>query len=127
MIAYHGTTDQRARRIAKEGFLPRKPSRRVWFAESRRYALGRAKTQARRASDRPVVLTCDLNLAQLRERLGARRIFHKNHIIAISAKVPVTVLPLASHDGGAELARRTRRVGEPPAQVEALQGRGPSP
>jgi len=92
MIVYHGTTDRRARRIATEGFLPKKPSRRVWFAESRRYALGRAKTQTRRTHDRPVVLTCDINLGQLRERLGAKRIFHRNHVIAISACVPVTVL-----------------------------------
>jgi len=33
----------------------------------------------------------------LRERLGAKRIFHKNHIIAISARVPVTVLRHKNH------------------------------
>lgn len=44
MIVYHGTTSRRAQRICAEGFLPKKPSRCVWFAENRRYALGRAKT-----------------------------------------------------------------------------------
>lgn len=92
MILYHGTTDGRARRICAMGFLPRKPSRRVWFAESRKYALGRAKTQARRSKDRPVVLTCDIDLDQLRRRLGSRRVFHKNRVIAINGKVPVSVL-----------------------------------
>ena len=38
MIVYHGTTARRARRICQEGFLPKKPSRRVWFAEGRTYA-----------------------------------------------------------------------------------------
>jgi hypothetical protein len=92
MIVYHGTTDRRARRISTEGFFPKKPSRRVWFAESRGYALRRAKVQARRSRDRPVVLTCDVNLDHLRGRLGARRIFHRNHVITIGARVPVTVL-----------------------------------
>ena len=35
MIVYHGTTMKRARRICKAGFLPRKPSKRVWFAKAR--------------------------------------------------------------------------------------------
>jgi len=92
MIVYHGTTRRRARQIAKEGFLPKRPSRRVWFAESRRYALGRAKTQARRTADRPVVLTCNLDLQQIRGRLGGKRVMHKNRVIAINAPVSCTVL-----------------------------------
>jgi len=92
MIAYHGTTRRRALRIVQEGLLPKKPSRRVWFAESYRYAEGRAKTQARRAHDRPVVLTCEIDLSQLRGRLGGRRVFHRNRVIAIDAPVPVSVL-----------------------------------
>lgn len=92
MIVYHGTTRRRARRIAHEGFLPKKPSRRVWFAESRRYALGRAKTQARRTDDRPVVLTCNIDLKQMRGRLGGRRVMHKNRVVAINAPVSCTVL-----------------------------------
>ena len=92
MILYHGTTDRQARRICQEGFLPKKPSRRVWFAESRGYAEGRAKTQARRRRDRAVVLTCDINLPQMRDRLGARKMFRRNGVIAIDGFVPVTVL-----------------------------------
>jgi len=92
MIVYHGTTYRRARRICAEGFLPKKPSRRVWFAESHGYALGRAKTQARRARDRAVVLTCELDLNQMRKSVGARRLFHKSGIIAVDGHVPVAVV-----------------------------------
>jgi hypothetical protein len=97
MIVYHGTTAYRARRIAAEGFLPRKPSRRVWFAEARAYALGRAKTQAKRARDTAVVLTCDIDLPQMRKVLGKRKVFHSGGVIAIKAPVPVNVL--RSHPG----------------------------
>ena len=97
MIVYHGTTRRRAQRICTEGFLPRKPSRRVWFAQGRGYALGRAKTQARRSHDRPVVLTCDVNVADLRRRLGPKKVMHRNGVIAIDAPLPVTVL--RSHPG----------------------------
>lgn len=97
MTVYHGTTDRRAKRIATEGFVPKKPSRRVWFAEKRRYALGRAKTQARRAHDRPIVLTCNIDLLQLRERLGPHCVFHRNHVIAISGRVPATMLRSDPH------------------------------
>ena len=92
MIVYHGTTVRRAQRICQEGFQPRKPSRRVWFAESRAYALQRAKTQARRSHDRPCVLTCNLDVSVLRNRLGRRRVFHRNRVLAIDAAVPVSVL-----------------------------------
>jgi hypothetical protein len=92
MIVYHGTTDRRARQICEVGFLPKKPSRRVWFAQSQCYARGRAKVKARRARCRPVVLTCDIDLAQLRTKLGRKRVFAKNGVIAIDGPVPVTVL-----------------------------------
>jgi len=92
MIAYHGTTMRRAQRICEQGFLPKKPSRRVWFAETHAYALGRTKTQARRTHDRPVVLTCEINTGQFRGQLGSRRVFHKNGVIAIDGAVPVNVL-----------------------------------
>ena len=92
MIVYHGTTTGRARRICAEGFLAKKPSRRVWFAESKAYALGRAKTQARRSRDRPVVLTCDLDVNWLRMRYGRRRVLHRNRVLAVDGPVPVTVL-----------------------------------
>jgi len=92
MIVYHGTTERRARRICADGFFPKKPSRRVWFAETKGYALGRARTQARRTHDRPVVLTCELNIAHARERFGKKKVFHKHGVIAIDARVPVSVL-----------------------------------
>lgn len=92
MIVYHGTTAKRARRICSEGFLPKKPSRRVWFAESRAYALGRAKTQARRTRDRPVVLTCDLDVPLFRRRYGKKRVIQRNRIVGIDGEVPVNVL-----------------------------------
>jgi len=92
MIVYHGTTERRARRICAEGFLPKKPSRRVWFADTRAYALRRARTQSRRTRDRAVVLTCEINLEQARKRFGRKRVFHGKGVIAINAGVPVTVL-----------------------------------
>jgi len=92
MIVYHGTTRRRAEQIRLEGFKPKKPSRKVWFAESRRYAEGRAKTQAHRAHDRPAVLTCNLDINRLREQFGARRVFYRNGIVAIDAAVPISVL-----------------------------------
>lgn len=92
MIVYHGTTQKRAKQICAVGFFPKKPSRRVWFAETKRYALGRAKTQARRTHDKPVVLTCELDIARARQRFGRNKVFHNNQVIAIKAKVPVSVL-----------------------------------
>jgi hypothetical protein len=100
MIVYHGTSARRANRICAEGFVPKKPSRRVWFAESRGYASIRAKTQARRTRDRPVVLTCYLDLNTIRKRFGSRRVFHRSGVIAIDARVPVSVL--RSHPGAGE-------------------------
>ena len=92
MIVYHGTTRRRAERICLEGFKPRKPSRRVWFAKGKGYARQRAQTQARRAHDRMVVLTCNLDLNQLSRQLGSRRVRTRAGIIAIDGPVPVTVL-----------------------------------
>ena len=92
MIAYHGTTRMRARGIFQDGFLPKPPSRRVWFAESRNYAMGRAKTQARRAADVAVVLACKLDLQKLSRQLGERNVVHRKGIIAIDGKVPVDML-----------------------------------
>ncbi len=92
MIVYHGTTSLRAERICREGFLPKKPSRRVWFAEARSYALGRARTQARRARDSAVVLTCNVDLDQMRKRLGKRTVFRRGGVIAIDGRVPARVL-----------------------------------
>jgi hypothetical protein len=97
MIVYHGTTERRARRICQEGFEPRKPSRRVWFAESRGYAERRAKQQGRRRHDRAVVLTCEFTINQMRRAMGERRVFHRNGVIALDGAVPVTVL--RSHPG----------------------------
>jgi len=95
MIVYHGTTHRRAERICEGGFLPRKPSRKVWFAESRKYAEGRAKTQARRSHDRAVVLACELDLSAFRRRLGPKRVLHRGRVIAIDG--PVTVDVIRSH------------------------------
>ena len=92
MILFHGTTIHRARRICQEGFLPRRPSRRVWFAKGKGYAQRRARTQARRSHDRPVVLTCDIDLHRFRERLGKKRMFFKNGILSIAGPVPVSAL-----------------------------------
>ncbi|HJN50408.1 MAG: hypothetical protein QGH75_03985 [Pseudomonadales bacterium] len=92
MIVFHGTTAKRAAKICVDGFLPKKPSKRVWFAESWSYAEGRGRTQARRSRDRHVVLTCDLDLIQLRHALGQKRVLHRRRVISIQGAVPVSVL-----------------------------------
>ena len=92
MLVYHGTSSRRAEKICEAGFEPRRPSKRVWFAEAKSYALGRAKTQARRTRDTPVVLACEIDLAAFRSRLGKRRVQYNHGIIAIHGKVPVDVL-----------------------------------
>ena len=92
MLLYHGTTRRSAEQIAIDGFAPRKPSRRVWFAQSKGYALRRAKVKARRSGDRPVVLLCALDLAALRRRLGSGRVVYRAGIVSINGNLPVTVL-----------------------------------
>ena len=92
MIVYHGTTVQRARLICHEGLLPKPPSRRVWFAEDRKYAFERARTWARRTNDRAIVLTADVDLPALTKQLGPGRVKYKNHIVAIDGPVPASVL-----------------------------------
>lgn len=88
MIVYHGTTRDRARRIAREGLRPKPPSRRVWFAHSSAYAAQRARSQARRAKDRPVVLTCDIDVEQLRRRFGRGKVIANGSVISIRGNVP---------------------------------------
>jgi HEAT repeat protein len=92
MILYHGTSARRAQIICREGFRPKKPSRRVWFAQGRGYAMGRAKTQARRRRDRAVVLVCDVDLDMIRRRVGSHRVVHRGGVVAINAAVPVSVI-----------------------------------
>jgi hypothetical protein len=92
MIAYHGTTQSRARRIFDQGLLPKPPSRRVWFAESRRYAMGRAKTQARRSNDVPVVLACDLDLDEIRRERSVKGVVRRSGVIAVDGPVPPEML-----------------------------------
>ena len=92
MLAYHGTTQSRARKIFEHGLLPLPPSRRVWFAESRAYAAGRAKAQARRAKDVPTVLGCELDLEEVRRQLGGKGVVYKKGIIAVDGPVPIEMM-----------------------------------
>lgn len=90
MIVYHGTTSKNARRIRVVGFLPRKA--RIWFTTSQGYANRRAKTKARRSSDRPVTLKCDLNLGKFRTHYGSRGVQKQGSIVVIRGKVPPWVI-----------------------------------
>lgn len=92
MIVYHGTTHQAAVKIRAGSFLPRAPSHRVWFARSRTYSLNRARTKARQGHDRPVVLTCEIDVARLRMNLGPRQVFYSNGIVAVNGSVPAAVI-----------------------------------
>ena len=115
MIVYHGTTHRRAQKIYTSGFLPKRPSRRVWFSEGPGYARRRAKTQARRSHDRPVVLACEIDPRELRRRFGPRKVLRRGGVIAIDAPLPVTILlsppGLVSHPSSpTELARWVNRL-----------------
>ena len=92
MNAYHGTTQTRARKIFDQGLLPLPPSRRVWFAESRAYAMGRAKTQARRTNDTPVVLACELDLDAVRRQVAHRGVIHRKGIVAVDGPVSIEMM-----------------------------------
>ena len=115
MLVYHGTTHRRAQKIYAAGFLPKKPSRRVWFAEGAAYARRRAKTQARRSHDRPVVLTCEIDPRELRRRFGPKKVFRRGGVIAIDACLPITILRSFPGLGGqpcspTEMARWVNRL-----------------
>ena len=100
MVLYHGTTRRRAQRICEVGFLPRRPSKRVWFARGKGYAARRARQQAHRTHDRAVVLSCDINVPQLRDKLGKKKVRYHNGILAIDGPVAPDVVrshPLAPH------------------------------
>ncbi len=92
MILYHGTTRERAKRICREGFEPRRPSKRVWFATSKQYARNRAKVQARRSRDQAVVLTCEVDIPKLRWRYGDSRMIRRDGNLAVSGRVSVDVI-----------------------------------
>ena len=95
MIVYHGTTRRAARKIATEGFQPR--SGWVWFARGSGYARRRARTKASRARERPVVLTCDIDIDRLRQRYGTRNVRLSGGVVAINGRIPPTAL--RSHAG----------------------------
>jgi hypothetical protein len=82
----------RARRIRQEGFQPRKPSKMVWFTRSVAYARGRARTQARRARDRAIVLSCDVDISRLKAALGSKRVIIAGGNFAVDSPVNVDVL-----------------------------------
>ena len=90
MTFYHGTTLRNAIRIAEIGFLPRKGA--VWFTTSKQYAQGRAKQKARRTGSSPFVLTCEINVSELYNRLGKNLVMRGGGVIAIRGQVPRTVI-----------------------------------
>ena len=92
MDVYHGTTRARARRIFDLGLLPLPPSNKVWFAEDRAYAMGRARAQARRNRDAPRVLACNLDLDAIRREMGGKGVFYKKGIVAVDGPVTIEML-----------------------------------
>lgn len=97
MIVYHGTTRRAARQIARDGFQPRSPSRRVWLSRSKSYAKQRAHAKSRRTRDRPIVLAVDIDLKTLRQRYGSRQVRESGGVISINGAIPVSAL--RSHYG----------------------------
>ena len=92
MIVFHGTTVKNASRIQLEGFRPRGNAARVWFTQTRSIARRRAAHKSRGRKERPIVLTCDLNLEALRRKLGARKVLHHRTLVTVEGKVPPAVI-----------------------------------
>ena len=92
MILYHGTTRRVGRKIARDGFHPKAPTGRVWFAKSSGYAKQRAHNKARRVNDRPVVLTVDVDLHKMRRQYGAKQVRESGGVVSINGIVPATML-----------------------------------
>jgi hypothetical protein len=90
MRFYHGTTLRSAIKIAEMGFLPRKGA--VWFTTSKQYAQGRANQKARRTGSSPFVLTCEINVSELYNRLGKNLVMRGGGVLAIRGRVPRTVI-----------------------------------
>ena len=129
MIVYHGTTRRAARQIARDGFQPRSPSRRVWFSRGKSYAKQRAHSKSRHTRDRPVVLAVDLDLKTLRQRYGSRQVRESGGVISINGAIPAS--SLRSHYGlglpetAEEIARWVqRRLGHQGAQGRQRSPRG---
>ena len=125
MIVYHGTTRKSAQQIQKEGFIPKGRTRRVWFAQNRDYARGRARTKAQRANDRPIVLKCNLDIDQLHIQYGNRRVIRRSGIIAVSAPVPKTMvrfLNLRGEDENPEQRTRWTNANELVRWINAILG-----
>lgn len=97
MIVYHGTTRRAARQIARDGFQPRSPSRRVWLSRSKSYAKQRAHAKSRHTRDRPIVLAVDIDLKTLRQRYGSRQVRESGGVISINGAIPASAL--RSHYG----------------------------
>jgi hypothetical protein len=99
-IFYHGTTARRARLIQANGFKPRPPSKRVWFARHRSVAERRAHHKASAsASDRPLVLTCEIDIDALIRYAGGGRVFHSRGVLAVRGPIPASVLRDDPRDG----------------------------
>ncbi|HJP33611.1 MAG TPA: HEAT repeat domain-containing protein [Candidatus Latescibacteria bacterium] len=92
-VFYHGTTRRRARLIRTNGFEPRPPSKRVWFARSRSIAERRARHKSSGGSaEKPEVLTCEIDIGSLAGLIGGGRVFHARGILSIRGPVPAAVL-----------------------------------
>ena len=99
-IFFHGTTLRRARLIRANGFKPRPPSKRVWFARHRSVAERRAHHKASgSASERPLVLTCEIDIDAVMRYAGSGRVFHSRGILSVRGPIPASVLRDDPHHG----------------------------
>ena len=109
MIVYHGTTRCSAGKIARDGFQPKPPSRRVWFAKSKSYANQYAHSKARRGNDHPLVLSVDPDLEGLKRRYGTRPVRQSVGVISINGEVPASMLRIHYGLGMPESAEEITR------------------
>lgn len=115
-IFYHGTTQRSAVSIQRNGFRPRAPSRRVWFARNRHAAARRARAKAGQGPDhRPVVLTCEIDVGALMQSIGNGRVFHSRGILSVRGDVPASVV---RSDRSTAAADPSRLLHEPAALAQ---------
>ena len=128
MIFYHGTSKHNAQNICKVGFVPKRGGK-VWFARHKQVAINRAYNKSRSRQVRPVVLTCEIDINEMRERYGGGRVQYHGGILTIAASVPPTILRTPSseipsispveREGGSVVTHHYKHM-IPPATPEAV-------
>ena len=93
MVVFHGTTRRNAAGIYQHGFIPQGSGGYVWFTRQKKYARRVAQRRASVLGSGAIVLTCDLDLEILRQKLGSNKVrLGNNNIVTIQGRVPPSML-----------------------------------